>query len=47
VPEGKKSLAYSIEYNSKSGTLTDDTVEVIHQKIISQLAQKLGAELRM
>ena len=47
VPEGKKSLAYSIEYNSKSGTLTDDSVEVIHQKIISQLAQKLGAELRM
>jgi phenylalanyl-tRNA synthetase beta chain len=47
VPEGKKSLAYSIEYNSKSGTLTDDSVEVIHRKIISQLAQKLGAELRM
>ncbi|MFQ6042737.1 MAG: phenylalanine--tRNA ligase subunit beta [Candidatus Poribacteria bacterium] len=47
VPEGKKSLAYSIEYNSKSGTLTDDAVEVIHQKIISQLAKKVGAELRM
>jgi len=47
VPEGKKSLAYSIEYNSKSGTLTEDSVEVIHQKIISQLAQKLNAELRM
>jgi phenylalanyl-tRNA synthetase beta chain len=46
VPEGKKSLAYSIEYNSQSGTLTDDSVEVIHQKIISQLAQKLDAELR-
>ena len=47
VPEGKKSLAYSIEYNSKSGTLTEDSVEVIHQKIISQLAKKVGAELRM
>jgi len=47
VPKGKKSLAYSIEYNSKSGTLTEDSVEVIHQKIISQLAKKVGAELRM
>ncbi|HIE26476.1 TPA: phenylalanine--tRNA ligase subunit beta [Candidatus Poribacteria bacterium] len=46
VPEGKKSLAYSIEYNSKSGTLTEDSVDVIHQKIISQLAKNLNAELR-
>jgi len=47
IPEGKKSLAYSIEFNSATGTLTDESVEVIHQKIISELARKLSAELRM
>ncbi len=46
IPEGQKSLAYSIEYTSSSRTLTDEEVEIIHQKIITQLSSEIGAELR-
>jgi phenylalanyl-tRNA synthetase beta chain len=46
VPPGKKSLAYSIRYRRKDRTLTDQEVEQIHQRIISQLKSSFNAELR-
>ena len=46
IPEGKKNLAYSIEYTSPSRTLTDEEVETVHQRIITQLSSEIGAELR-
>lgn len=46
IPSGKKSLAYSIRYRSKDKTLTDEEVEEIHQKVISELEDSFGASLR-
>jgi phenylalanyl-tRNA synthetase beta chain len=46
VPDNMKSLAFSIEYYSSDKTLTDEEVDEIHQKIISMLKEKFGAELR-
>ncbi len=47
VPEGKKSLAYTIVYHSSTQTLTDKAVNVLHARVIERLHQELGAELRM
>ena len=47
VPEGKKSLAYTIIYHSATETLTDKAVNALHDKIVERLNQELGAELRM
>ncbi len=46
VPEGKKSLAFAIEYHSKTETLTDEIVDKVHGEILKQLERELGAELR-
>ena len=46
IPPGKKSLAYSIRYRLKDKTLTDEEVDGIHQKVISQLGKSFGASLR-
>ena len=47
VPEGKKSLAYTIVYHSANETLTDKAVNALHDKVVKRLNQELGAELRM
>ena len=47
VPEGKKSLAYTVTYHSATETLTDKAVNALHDKVVKRLNQKLGAELRM
>ena len=46
VPDGKKSLAYSIEYSSPTETLTDEQVDGVHEKIVKRLNGELGAKLR-
>ena len=46
VPEGKKSLAFAIEYRSRTETLTDEIVDQVHGGILEQLEQELGATLR-
>jgi phenylalanyl-tRNA synthetase beta chain len=43
---GKKSLAYSLTYQSPERTLTDDEVLKIRQRIVRQLEKDLGARLR-
>ena len=46
IPEGKKSVAFSIWYRSYERTLTDEEVSVIHNNIVEALDKKLGAKLR-
>ncbi len=47
VPEGKKSLAYTITYHSATETLTDKAVNALHDEVVKGLNRELGAELRM
>ena len=47
IPEGKKSLAYSIKYHAKTETLTDAIVDALHQKIVTELVNRFDAELRI
>lgn len=46
VPEGKKSIAYSLTYRLENKTLTDEEVNKVHDKILRALEFKIGAELR-
>ena len=45
IPEGKKSVAYSVWLRSQEGTLTDGQIDETVARIIGKL-EKLGAELR-
>jgi len=46
VPEGRKSMAYSLTYRSAQRTLTDDEVEAYHRRVIEALQKDLKAEIR-
>ncbi|ETA80230.1 phenylalanine--tRNA ligase subunit beta [Youngiibacter fragilis] len=46
VPEGKKSIAYSLVYRNQDRTLTDGEVQKVHDKILRSLEYQLGAVLR-
>lgn len=46
VPEGKKSVAYSITFRASDRTLTDEDVGKAMGEIVKALAAKLGAQLR-
>lgn len=46
VEEGKKSVAYSIVYRKKDATLTDEEVNVVQERILNALREKLNAVLR-
>ena len=46
IEGGHKSIAYSITYRSKDKTLTDEDVAKVHEKILSELSDKLNANLR-
>jgi phenylalanyl-tRNA synthetase beta chain len=46
IPEGKKSFAIRIVYQSPEHTLTDEEVNRPHQRIVDRLHQELGATLR-
>ncbi|MEE8469709.1 MAG: phenylalanine--tRNA ligase subunit beta, partial [Dehalococcoidia bacterium] len=46
VPKGKKSLAFSVRYQSPQRTLTDEEVDKEQQKITDRLERELGAVLR-
>ena len=46
VPEGKKSMAFSLELRSDDRTLTDTDSEQVVGKVLKALADKLGASLR-
>lgn len=46
IPDGKKSLAYSLTFASQNRTLTDDEINKAVEKIIERLEKELKAELR-
>ena len=46
VPEGKKSMAFSMELRADDRTLTDADSEEVINKVLTALSQKLGAILR-
>ena len=46
IPEGKKSVAYSALYRADNRTLTDDDINKIFDKIVKNLSEQLGAQLR-
>ncbi|KKM10212.1 phenylalanyl-tRNA synthetase subunit beta [Clostridiales bacterium PH28_bin88] len=46
ISAGKKSLAYTMVYQSAERTLTDEDVHVVHRRILQVLADRYGAELR-
>ncbi len=45
IPEGKKSVAYSVWLRSQESTLTDTEIDDVNAKIIKKL-ESIGAELR-
>ena len=46
IPEGKKSMAFSLELRADDRTLTDADSEGVMNKVLTALAEKLGAVLR-
>ncbi|MDP4089149.1 MAG: phenylalanine--tRNA ligase subunit beta [Bacillota bacterium] len=46
IPEGKKSIAYSIIYRHENKTLVDEEVNKVHDRILKTLEYRLGAQLR-
>jgi phenylalanyl-tRNA synthetase beta chain len=46
VPAGKKSLAWTLTYQSPERTLTDAEIEAAQKAVVAALAKRFGAELR-
>jgi phenylalanyl-tRNA synthetase beta chain len=46
IPEGKKSLGLRFTYRSYAATLTDDTVNRVHSKIVHRIIDQTGAQIR-
>ena len=46
IPDGKKSLAFRVEFRSPEGTLTDEDAAPLRDRIVAALAERFGAELR-
>jgi phenylalanyl-tRNA synthetase beta chain len=46
VPEGQKSLAYSLTFQAADRTLTEAEIEAVQRSIVTALASETGAVLR-
>lgn len=46
MPEGKKSIAFSLTFADPEKTLTDEEVAAAHAKVVEAVQNKAGAELR-
>jgi phenylalanyl-tRNA synthetase beta chain len=46
IPAGKKSLAFSVAFQSADRTLSDDDAARLRAAIVSELQSRFGAELR-
>ena len=46
IPEGQKNVAYALRYRAADRTLTDVEVNAAHGKIVSEVNQRLGGQLR-
>jgi len=46
IPEGKRSLAFSLVYQAEDRTLTDEEVDALHERIKSEMVKRFNAQLR-
>jgi phenylalanyl-tRNA synthetase beta chain len=46
IPDGKKSIAFSVGFQSSERTLTDEDAATLRQRVIDALGERFGAELR-
>ncbi|HEX5799201.1 MAG TPA: phenylalanine--tRNA ligase subunit beta [Gaiellaceae bacterium] len=46
IGAGKKSLAFRVEFQSPERTLSDEDAAALRERIVAELAQRFGAELR-
>jgi phenylalanyl-tRNA synthetase beta chain len=46
IPEGKKSIAFSVAFQSAERTLTDEDAAALRRRVVEALEQRFGAELR-
>src|SRR5208337_3303982 len=46
IPEGKKSIAFSIRYRASDRTLKDEEVEVLHDRIVGFVIERTKGQLR-
>jgi len=46
IPEGKKSVAYSVTFRAADRTLTDEEITKVFDSILASLEKNLGAQLR-
>ena len=46
VGDGRKSIAFRVEFRSPERTLTDEEAAVLREKIVAALRERFGAELR-
>jgi len=46
LPDGKKSIALNLSFQSNSGTLSDEDAHALRQRIVEHLEEQLGGELR-
>lgn len=46
IPQGKKSLGFSIRYRASERTLKDEEIDSIHQGLIRHLIERVGGEIR-
>jgi len=46
IPEGRKSVAYSISYRAADRTLTDEEVNELHEELLGRVLRRLPVEVR-
>jgi phenylalanyl-tRNA synthetase beta chain len=46
IPEGKKSIAFSVVFQSSERTLSDEDARELRERIVKALTKRFGAELR-
>jgi phenylalanyl-tRNA synthetase beta chain len=46
IPEGSKSVALHVSFQSAERTLSDEDARRVRERIVAALAEKFGAELR-
>lgn len=46
IPDGKKSLAFSIRYRASDRTLTEQEIESVHAALVEHITQKTGGQVR-
>jgi phenylalanyl-tRNA synthetase beta chain len=46
IPQGKKSIAYSISYRAADRTLTDEEVNALHEDLVARLVGRVPVEVR-